>query len=120
MHHHPHRNERTARAYLVGVLARASFVAAVGLSTAGPAAAVDFGPFTLTGFAKVDVTRISSECPLKDCQVEKFAGREFIWADELVQGAGYGAGTTHVTLFQPYLSAKFDLPRGFKLNRPGF
>jgi hypothetical protein len=29
---------------------------------------------------------------------------------------GYGAGTTHVTLFQPYLGAKFDLPQGFKLS----
>ncbi len=116
MHHHPYRNERTARAFLGNVLARASFVAAVGLSSVAPAGAVDFGPFSLTGFAKVDVTRISSECPLKDCQVDKFAGREFVWADELVQGAGFGAGTTHVTLFQPYLSAKFDLPRGFKLS----
>jgi hypothetical protein len=48
--------------------------------------------------------------------VEQFANREFIWSDPLVQGVGYGAGTTHVTLFQPYLGAKFDLPRGFKLS----
>ena len=116
MHHHPFRTERPLKAVLRGVLARASLVAAAGLSIGGPARAVDFGPFSLTGFVKADVTRISSECPLKDCQVDKFAGREFIWADELVQGAGYGAGTTHVTLFQPYLSAKFDLPRGFKLS----
>jgi hypothetical protein len=91
-------------------------VAAASLAMAGPAAAVDFGPFSLTGFAKVDVTRISSKCPPEDCQVEKFANREFIWSDPLVQGVGYGSGTTHVTLFQPYLGAKFDLPRGFKLS----
>jgi hypothetical protein len=97
-------------------MARACAAAAATLGLAGPASAIDFGPFSLTGFAKVDVTRISSECPLKDCQVEKFASREFIWSDELVQGVGYGAGTTHVTLFQPYLGAKFDLPRGFKLS----
>ena len=116
MHHHPHRNERTAKTVLVGALARASFVAAAGLSLGGPAAAVDFGPFSLTGFAKVDVTRVSSYCPLKDCQVEKFAGRHFIWSDALVQGVGYGAATVDVWQFQPYLGAKFDLPRGFKLS----
>jgi hypothetical protein len=97
-------------------LARACSVVAATLGLTASASAIDFGPFSLTGFAKVDVTRISSECPLKDCQVEKFAGREFIWSDPLVQGVGYGAGTTHVTLFQPYLGAKFDLPRGFKLS----
>ena len=116
MHHHPHRNERTAKTVLVGALARASFVAAAGLSLGGPAAAVDFGPFSLTGFAKVDVTRVSSYCPLKECQVEKFAGRHFIWSDALVQGVGYGAATVDVWQFQPYLGAKFDLPRGFKLS----
>jgi len=97
-------------------LARACGAAAATLGLASSAWAIDVGPFSLTGFAKVDVTRISSECPLKDCQVEKFASREFVWSDPLVQGVGYGAGTTHVTLFQPYLGAKFDLPRGFKLS----
>jgi hypothetical protein len=116
MHHHLFRDERSAKTRLTAVLARASFAVVAGLLLGGPAAALDFGPFSLTGFAKVDVTRISSECPLEDCQVEKFASREFVWSDELVQGAGYGAGTTHVTLFQPYLGAKFDLPRGFKLS----
>jgi hypothetical protein len=97
-------------------LVRACAAVAATLGIAGSAGAIDFGPFSLTGFAKVDVTRISSECPLKECQVEKFAGREFVWSDELVQGVGYGAGTTHVTLFQPYLGVKFDLPRGFKFS----
>ena len=80
------------------------------------AMAIDFGPFTLTGFAKADVTRVSDYCPQQDCQVEKFASREFIWSDELVQGKSYGAGTTHVVLAQPYLGVKFDLPSGFKLS----
>ncbi|MFN0185822.1 MAG: hypothetical protein ACKVQR_18585 [Aquabacterium sp.] len=97
--------------------AAAATVTAIGLAGfAGNAAAIDFGPFSLTGFAKVDVARISTECKLATCQVEKFAGREFVWSDEIVQGVGYGAGTTHVNLFQPYLGAKFDLPRGFKLS----
>jgi hypothetical protein len=115
---HPlHRcKNRIAKMVRASALARGCSVAAAMLGLAGSAHAIDFGPFSLTGFAKVDVTRISSECPQKDCQVEKFASREFIWSDPLVQGVGYGAGTTHVTLFQPYLGAKFDLPRGFKLS----
>ncbi len=107
---------RTAMTARKSAVVRACGAAAASLVLASSAGAFDFGPFSLTGFAKVDFTRISSECPLKDCQVEKFAGREFIWSDEITQGVGYGAGTTHVTLFQPYLGAKFDLPRGFKLS----
>jgi hypothetical protein len=115
---HPlHRSKnRIAKMVRKSVLARAFGVAAAALGLAGSASAIDFGPFSLTGFAKVDVTRISSKCEPKDCQVEKFAGREFIWSDELVQGVGYGAGNTDVTLFQPYLGVKFDLPQGFKLS----
>jgi hypothetical protein len=115
---HPlHRcKNRIAKMVRASTLARACSVAAATLGLTASASAIDFGPFSLTGFAKIDVTRISSECPLKDCQVEKFASREFIWSDPLVQGVGYGAGTTHVTLFQPYLGVKFDLPRGFKLS----
>jgi hypothetical protein len=113
LHISKNRIAKTARRR---ALARVGAVALATLGLVGSASAIDFGPFSLTGFAKIDVTRISSECPLKDCQVEKFASREFVWSDPLVQGVGYGAGTTHVTLFQPYLGAKFDLPRGFKLS----
>ena len=49
-------------------------------------------------------------------QLDPLATKEFVWADELVQGKGYGNGSTHVTLVQPYLGAKFDLGRGFKLS----
>ena len=115
--HSLHKSKnRIAKTAAASALARTCCVAAAALGLAGGAHAIDFGPFSLTGFAKVDVTRISSECPQKDCQVEKFAGKEFVWSDELVQGVGYGAGTTHVTLFQPYLGVKFDLPQGFKLS----
>lgn len=110
------RQIRIANMVRPSALGRACCIAAAGLGLGGAASAIELGPFSLTGFAKVDVTRISSECPLQECQVEKFAGREFVWSDPLVQGVGYGNGTTHVTLFQPYLGAKFDLPRGFKLS----
>jgi hypothetical protein len=116
MHQPPFRNERAATPVLVGAPQRASWALLAALSLSGTASAIDFGPFSLTGFAKAEVTRVSSYCPPKDCQVEQFAGREFIWADELVQGKAYGTGTTHLTLVQPYLAAKFDLPRGFKVS----
>jgi hypothetical protein len=116
MHQPPFRNERPAKSARVGASRRASWAMVAALSLSGTASALDFGPFSLTGFAKVDLNQVSSYCPLKDCQVEKFAGRHFIWSDEMVQGVGYGADTTHVWQFQPYLGAKFDLPRGFKLS----
>jgi hypothetical protein len=115
--HPQHRSKnRIAKMVRQRLVARACGVAAATLGLTASAQAIDFGPFSLTGFAKVDITRISSECLPKQCQVEKFAGKEFVWSDELVQGVGYGAGTTDVTLFQPYLGVKFDLPRGFKLS----
>jgi hypothetical protein len=116
---HPSKNRiaRTAGARaLARARAKACGVAVAALGFAGAAGAVDFYPFSLTGFAELKGTRISSRCELKDCQVEKFASREFIWADEMVQGVGYGAGSTHLSLFQPYLGLKLDLPRGFKLT----
>lgn len=91
-------------------------VVAVALSLPAVGRAVDFGPFSLTGFAKVEATSVSDYCPQKDCQVDQFASKEFLWADELVQGKSYDAELTHVTLIQPYLAAKFDLPRGVKLS----
>jgi hypothetical protein len=91
-------------------------LAAGAIATSLHSQAIDFGPFTLTGFAKAELTRVSSYCPKKNCQVDQFASRDFVWADELVQGRPYGAGTTHVTLFQPYLAAHYDLPRGFKVS----
>ncbi len=113
LHHRNNRIATWARQHAVG---RAVCALAATFGLVGSAAAIDFGPFSLTGFAEVKFDRISSECPLKKCQVEKFASREFIWSDELVQGVGYGAGTTDLTLFQPYLGANFDLPQGFKLS----
>jgi hypothetical protein len=87
---------------------------AAGLMAAGAAQAIDFGPFSLTGFAKAEAGRVSTLC--KDCQVDPTADKQFIWADELVQGKPYGAGNTHVTLFQPYLGFKYDLPKGLKVQ----
>jgi hypothetical protein len=85
-----------------------------GLALPAAAMAIDVGPFSLTGFAKAEATRVSDYC--KDCQVLPNENRQRYWADEMVQGRTYGAGNTSVTLIQPYLGAKFDLPQGFKLQ----
>ncbi len=84
------------------------------LLSGGAAQAIDYGPFSLTGFAKAEAGRVSTQC--KNCQVDPTANKQFIWADELVQGQAYSAGNAHVTLFQPYLGVKYDLPKGFKVQ----
>lgn len=90
----------------------ASLAAIVG-GAASPVLALDFGPFTLTGFAKVEVQRASNQC--EDCQRVAGEDRHRQWADELVPGRPYGSKTGHVTLFQPWLGARFDLGGGFKV-----
>jgi hypothetical protein len=76
--------------------------------------AVDFGPFTLTGFVKNEFVRASRQCPT--CQVEPLENKQRLWADGLVSGAPYETRTTQVVLFQPWLAANFDLGRGVKLS----
>ncbi|MEI6027627.1 MAG: hypothetical protein WCT47_13160 [Betaproteobacteria bacterium] len=88
---------------------------AAGLATTMvPARALDFGPFSLTGFAKFEVQQASNQCV--DCQRVLGEDRHRQWADDLMPGRPYGTETNHVTLFQPWLSARFDLGKGFKLT----
>lgn len=87
---------------------------AIGLAFGANAQAIDFGPISLNGFAKGEVTGVSDLC--EACQARAGENKQRYWADPLVQGASYGFGTTNVTLVQPYLGAKFDLPRGFKVG----
>lgn len=113
---HPSQHRNAATTVSRPLRTRACAVAAAALGLAGSAGAIDFGPFTLNGFVKAEVTRVSSYCKDNGCQVDPLASKEFVWADEVVQGKGYGNGTTHVTLLQPYLGAKFDLGGGFRLS----
>jgi hypothetical protein len=79
------------------------------------AMAVDFGPFTLTGFAKAEVSRASNQCA--DCQLNAGESRHRPWADALAPGKPFGTKVGNVTLFQPYLGTKeFDLGNGFKVK----
>jgi predicted porin len=79
-----------------------------------PAAAVDFGPFSLTGFVKVEATRGTNVC--KDCQREAGENRQRQWADDIIYGQRYGTEGSTLTLVQPYLGYKQDIGRGFTLH----
>ncbi len=116
MHTHPRCITRTPIDRLRGATARAACLAVLSLGAAGSASAIDFGPFSLTGFVKGEVTRVSTLCEDNECQVDPLARKDFIWADPLVQGTAWGAGTTTLTLIQPYLGFKYDLPGGFKFS----
>jgi predicted porin len=101
-----------------------------GLLASGVSSAVDFGPFTLNGFAKLEVSRASKVCGggsvnnlntagdtnSTACQLFPGENRERPWADALVLGREFGNKSGHITLAQPYLGVKFDLPQGFKLQ----
>jgi len=98
---------------------RSKLAAALAALLAGPLAtspahALDWGPFSLTGFAKAEITRGSNQCV--DCARFPAEDKQRLWADELVPGRPYGTRENHVTLVQPYLGAKFDLGKGFKLQ----
>jgi hypothetical protein len=95
------------RAGLIGL-------AIAAMAAAHPALALDWGPFTLTGFAKAEAARASNQCV--DCQRFPAEDKQRVWADELVPGKPYGTRSTSVTLFQPWLGAKFDLGGGFKAS----
>ena len=92
-----------------------SLILANSLLFASSAFAIDFGPFTLTGFAKVEASHASNQC--SNCQLNANEDRHRPWADALAQGVPYGTSGSHLTLFQPYLGTKeFNLGGGFKVK----
>lgn len=95
------------------------FKAAVSVLALFPIAsqALDFGPdnmFSLTGFAKAELARGSHHCI--DCQRFPAEDKQREWADEVVPGRMFKTTNTNVTLFQPYLGAKYDVGNGYKLS----
>lgn len=130
--HHPATRGRAARGRPVRraglpstTLALPAFrlsLMAAALCLPAASQALDWGPFSLTGFAKAEITRTSNTCDPRpgDCQLAKkdgfYEGKEKKWADELVQGSTYKTTESHTTLIQPYLGVKFDLPLGFKFS----
>jgi predicted porin len=84
---------------------------------AKPAFALEFGPdnmFFISGFAKAEVVRATNQCP--NCQWEPGEDKQRQWADAVIPGAPVVTKNQTLTLFQPYLGAKVNLPNGFKLS----
>lgn len=94
-------------------LSAPALAAALSLLAAGPVAAVEFGPFSLTGFAKAELTRTTNVC--EDCQREAGEARHREWADAIVFGKPFGTRNSDVTLIQPYLGYKQDVGRGWEV-----
>ena len=80
---------------------------------ATPVLALDVGPFSLTGFAKVEFTRTTNVC--EDCQRELGEARHRRWADDIVFGKPFGTRGSSVTLFQPYLGYKQKVGGGWEV-----
>jgi hypothetical protein len=99
----PVRPKATATA-----LALAAFMATAAL----PAQALEFGPFSLTGFAKLELSRTTNVC--EDCQRELGEARHRRWADDIVLGKPFGTDDSHVTLVQPYLGFNQKIGRGWE------
>lgn len=92
---------------------RAALLSAL-LAVTSTSQAVEFGPFSLTGFAKAEVGFGSNIC--EGCQLRPGEDRHREWADDLALGKPYGTEFTHGWQFQPVLAANFDLGGGYKLN----
>jgi hypothetical protein len=80
---------------------------------ATPASALEFGPFSLTGFAKAELGSTSNVC--EGCQREAGENRQRVWADDLAFGKPFGTRSSDVTLFQPYLGYKQRVGGGFEV-----
>ncbi len=92
-------------------------LALVGLSAGVGAFAqqgLQYGPFTLNAFAKVEGERTSNYA--ENIQLNPTATKDQQWGDQLVPGTRYGTEPTNVWLFQPWLGAKFDVGGGFKVS----
>ena len=91
----------------------AALLGALAVLAAPPAMAVEFGPFSLTGFAKAEVKRTTNVC--EDCQRELGEARHRAWADDIALGKPFGTRNSEVTLFQPFLGAKQNVGGGWQV-----
>ena len=102
-----------------------------GMAASSASSAFDYGPFSLNGFAKAEVSRTTKVCGgggtvnnlssiggtgTATCQLFPAENRERPWSDAVVPETPVGTRNGHITLFQPYLGVKFDLPSGFKVE----
>ena len=79
--------------------------------------AIEFGPngmFSLNGFGEVTFGHATNYCG--NCQLEAGEAKDRSWADTLVPGREYKSRGTNFTQVQPFLGAKLDLGKGYKLS----
>lgn len=87
-------------------------LAAAAMTASQPVQALEFGPFSLTGFAKLELARTTNVC--KDCQRELGEARQRQWADDIVLGKPFGTRNSDVALFQPYVGFEQNIGRGWQ------
>ena len=91
---------------------------AFGLSMAATpsAGALDFGPISLTGLAKIEGVRRSPACPSDRCERNPTFSEDPGGAGEFTQRANLASAYNYGTYFQPTVNADFDLRGGLKLS----
>jgi hypothetical protein len=103
---------------IIAMKYRASREISLGLATlllSTGSQALDVGPLTITGFAKLEFSKTSNICT--DCQVEPGEERQRPWADDIAPGKVYGTDDSSTSLFQPYIGTKeFDLGQGWRIK----
>ncbi len=90
-------------------------LAAASLATTSHA--IDFGPdgmFSLNGFGEVTMSLNSNYCA--DCQWVAGQEKDKNWSDPVIPGREYKTRGVTFSQFQPYLGAKIDLGKGYKLS----
>ena len=109
------RMRRVLRSAVLPMLKLTIVVASLALP--GVSHALEFGPdgmFSLTGFAEISVTRANNQCD--SCQFDPESDRQRVWADDVVPGRALYSKDTVFTQIQPYLGAKYNLGKGFKIE----
>jgi hypothetical protein len=104
-------------------------VLAAALTTCGASQAIDFGPdgmFSLTGFGQVTIGQHDSRCFMTlpqynnqptDCQwFDPLGGKQLSWTEAYAPNQPIKTVTTVAYQVQPWLGAKFDLGKGYKLS----
>ncbi|MGS0757376.1 hypothetical protein ACVBEH_23700, partial [Roseateles sp. GG27B] len=86
------------------------------VTVSGASYAIDYGPFSLTGFAKAEIQSGSNHCV--DCQRFPAEDKQRFWADELEIGTGaywQGKGLQRITQLMNVVEQQGDLDGRDKL-----
>ena len=111
---HGHRRSAHSQAFRTGLRVGLALVGLLAGVAGHAQQGLQYGPFTLNAFAKVEGERTSNYA--ENLQLYPSATKDQQWGDQLVPGTHYGTEPTNVWLFQPWLGAKFDVGGGFKVS----